>query len=94
MGFIIIFALNFFTDDDLNRINAIKCFVVLCFTIPTFIVFTLSHKVVWSYAILLALGSSLGAWVAVHMSVKKGDKFVRLIVTAATLVFAIKLLFF
>lgn len=94
VGFIIIFALNFLTDDDINRINAIKCFIVLFFTLPAFVVFTLSGKVVWGYALVLAAGSSLGAWAAVHMSVKKGEGFVRLIITAATVVFAVKLLFF
>ncbi len=78
---------------DLVRTNAIKIFVVLAFTIPALAVFVWHDQVDWLLGLVLAVGNASGGWVASHMAIKKGHDWIKHIVTATVLVFALRLLF-
>ena len=62
---------------DLVRANAVKVFIVLCFTVFALGVFVMHDQVRWDLGLILALGNMAGAWVAARMAVEKGVKFVR-----------------
>lgn len=77
---------------DLIRGNAVKVTLALLFTPLTLVVFAASGKVNWPMAASLAAGNYLGGLVGVHVQVLKGHAWVRNVVTATIVLFAIRLL--
>ena len=62
---------------DLVRANAVKVFIVLCFTVFALGVFVMHDQVRWDLGLVLAIGNMAGAWVAARMAVERGVQFVR-----------------
>lgn len=92
VGFIFLATLNLVESFNLVKANAVKVFIVLCYTIIAVIIFTLSQKIVWMYGLILAVGTSLGAFIGVHTAVKGGEKVVKVILTIAVVTASLKLL--
>lgn len=76
---------------DMVRGNALKVLLVLCYTPLALGLFALAGKVDWPAGAALAAGNLAGGLVGVRVTVLKGHAWVRRFVTAAILVFAIKL---
>ncbi len=91
VGFVIMAVLLHLYGMDLVKINMHKVFIVMIFTIPAVIVFIVTDNVDWFAAIALSIGMMLGTWVAVKMSVKKGEKLVRIVLGISLLLIAGKL---
>ena len=94
VGFIMIAALGNIHGLSLVRINAIKVFVVLIYTLAAVVTFIYLGIVNWYYGLILAIGNAAGGWISSRLSVKKGDKFVRNIMLVTVIALAIKLWFF
>ncbi len=77
---------------DLVRANAVKVFIVLCFTVFALGVFVLHDQVRWDLGLVLALGNMAGAWVAARMAVERGTRFVRWVLVAVVVASGIALL--
>ena len=77
---------------DLVRANAVKVFIVLCFTAFALAVFVGHDHVRWDLGLVLALGNMSGAWVATHMAVEKGAGFVRWVLVAVVVASGVALL--
>jgi uncharacterized membrane protein YfcA len=77
---------------DLVRINAIKVFVVLVFTVAAIVVFVLHDQVGYGLGFTLAVGNMLGGWLGTKIAVKGGHGFIRKFVIAVVVVFSAKLL--
>ena len=77
---------------DLIRGNAVKVTLLLIFTPLTLVLFAANGKVDWAMAVWLAAGNYLGGLAGVHLQVLKGHAWVRNVVTAMIVVFAVKLL--
>jgi len=77
---------------NLVRANAVKNLIVLAFTVAALLVFVANDQVNWAAGLILAIGNSLGAWVAARMAVKRGASFVRWIVIIVVAISAAKLL--
>lgn len=77
---------------DLVRTNALKVLVVLIFTPLALVVFMVNGQVDYLKGLVLASGNALGAWLGAHVVVQKGHWFLRWIVMAAVVGFALKLL--
>ncbi|MDN5354172.1 MAG: uncharacterized protein PWQ09_928 [Candidatus Cloacimonadota bacterium] len=92
VGFIFLATLNLVGNFNLVKANAVKVFIVLCYTIIAVIIFALSKKIVWVYGLILALGTSLGAFIGVHTAVKGGEKAVKIVLTIAVVAASLKLL--
>jgi len=92
VGFIIITAL-LVHGLDLVRINAIKVIVIFAFTIVALAVFMAHGQVDYGLGLALAAGNSAGGWIAAKVAVKKGHDWIKRIVSATVLLFALKLLF-
>lgn len=76
---------------DLVRGNAVKVFVILLTTALSLGLFAWEGKVEWVPATALATGSLGGSLLGVRLTVLKGHAWVRGVVTAAIVLFAIKL---
>lgn len=92
VGFLLMAALRNLLHLDLVRVNMHKITIVFIYTIPAAIVFALSGHFHLPYAIMLAAGTSTGAWWGAKLAVRRGEKLIRLVLAAAALVMAIRLL--
>lgn len=91
VGFLIISAL-LVHGLDLVRINAVKVFVVGAFTVTALAVFIAHGQVDWRLGTALAAGNALGGWLGTRLAIAKGHDWIRRLVLAVIVVFAIKLL--
>ncbi|MCH2655669.1 MAG: sulfite exporter TauE/SafE family protein, partial [Flavobacteriales bacterium] len=94
IGFIIMLFLNIFNKINLVRVNAVKVGVVFIYTIAALVTFAFSENVNWFYGLILAVGTSVGAWTASRFSVDKGEGFIKLVMIVMVLLMAIKLWLF
>ena len=92
VGIFLLIGLVYAGQFDLVKGNAIKVFVVLCCTIFALGVFLVNGYVDWKIGLTLAIGNGLGAMVASRLAVKRGEKFVKLVLLIAILIGATKLL--
>lgn len=79
---------------DLVKINAVKVFVVLFYTIAAMAVFVWHDQVNYPLGIALAVGNSAGGWIGSHLAVKKGHDWIKRLVIIVVVIFAIKLVWF
>lgn len=92
VGFFLLAGLVLGAGFDLLKANAIKVLIVLAFTVVALIVFIANSQINYLIGLVLGAGSMLGAWIATHVAIKHGTKFVRWFLLATVLVFAFKLL--
>jgi uncharacterized membrane protein YfcA len=76
---------------DLVRGNAVKVLVILLVTIVALGLFAWDGKVRWGEGLALSVGSIAGSAVGVRLAVVKGDQWLRWVVTAAIVTFAVLL---
>jgi uncharacterized membrane protein YfcA len=79
---------------DLIRVNMHKVFIIFVYTIPALLVFLLTGNVEWRFGLFLATGMAFGAWWAAKISVKKGEKIIRIVLIPIILGMALKLMNF
>lgn len=94
VGFLILAALAGYCRFDLLTANSLKVFVVLVYTTLALTNFALGGKIDWALGGALAVGNSVGAWAGAHWSVAKGELWIRRVLYAAVVVFAVRLFFF
>ena len=90
VGFLIL-AVTTLVGLDLVRGNAVKVLCVLLFTPVSLALFAWQGLVAWPEGLSLAVGTVLGGQLGVRMTVLKGHRWVKTVVTVAVLVFAVKL---
>lgn len=90
VGFFILAVLGL-AGLDLVRGNALKVLIVLLFTALSLGLFAWQGKVEWVPGLVLAAGTLIGGQVGVHLTVLKGHRWVRGVVTVAVVVFAVLL---
>jgi uncharacterized membrane protein YfcA len=93
VGFIIIAGL-LLHGLDLVRINAVKVIVIFAFTVVAMAVFIFHGEVDFTLGLALAAGNSIGGVIGTRLAVEKGHDWLKKVVTATVLVFAVKLFFF
>lgn len=91
VGFIMITGLLAF-GLDLVRINAIKVFVVMVFTVFALLTFARAGQVNWALGLTLAAGNMTGGWIGSQLAVSKGHNWLRKAVLVVAVAFALKLL--
>ncbi len=92
VGLLIITALRLFTGMDLVRTNAIKVFVIFFYTVIALGIFISQGKINWYLGPTLAVGNASGAWLGSHWAVSKGEKWIKVMLIAAVIAFATRLL--
>lgn len=76
---------------DLLRGNAVKVLTVWLLTILSLGLFVWQDKVHWEFGCALGVGSALGAWLGVRLSIAQGHAWIRQVVMMAVSGFAIHL---
>ena len=94
IGIVIMLFLNRFNQMSLIKTNATKVAVVFIYSSIALFIFAYNDAVNWKMGFLMALGTSLGAWITSRWSVKKGDRIIRYAMLFTILIMAIKLWFF
>ena len=92
VGFLLMAAFQYLMNLDLIRVNMHKVFVVFVFTIPALIIFILTDNINWYYGLTLSAGNAFGGWWGAKLSVKKGEKLIKVVLIVAILIMALKLL--
>jgi len=90
VGFLIV-ALAMLAGLDLVRGNALKVLVVLVYTPVSLVLFASAGKVDWGMGAALAAGNLVGGLLGTHLTVLKGHAWVKRVLVAMILVFAVKL---
>ncbi len=93
VGFFIITA-SIWGGFNMVEANSIKVLIIMLYTIMILPVFLVAHQVNIPIGILLGLGSIIGAKLAINVSIKKGDRFIRAALLVLLVIFAIKLFLF
>ena len=94
VGFLFIAALSINNHFNLIKINSIKVFVILIYTLFAIVVFAINDKINWWWGLTLAIGNGTGGWIGSRWQVDKGEKWVRRILFITVTALAIKLWFF
>ncbi len=76
---------------DLVRTNMHKVLIVLIFSLPALAVFVGTGNVAWVFAVVLAAGNALGAVVATRVSVKGGERPIKIVLGIALAMMAARL---
>ena len=92
VGFLLMASLQWLMKLNLVMINMYKVFIVLVYTIPALAIFIYTDNVHWLFGIFLAVGNSLGGWWGAKIQVKKGEGVIKIVLIAAILIMALKLL--
>ncbi|MCD6105127.1 MAG: sulfite exporter TauE/SafE family protein [Thermosipho sp. (in: Bacteria)] len=90
VGFFLIASLVFIEGNNIIKTNALKVFIVLCYTSFSFVIFLLNGKVDILKGLVLALGTMLGPKIGTNTALKSGAKFVRFIVFIMIIISGIK----
>jgi len=92
VGIFVLLALNMLKGFDLVLANSVKIDIVLCLTALALLLFIVDSKVDWHAGFILALSNSTGASLGARWGVKKGEWWIRLVLTATVIVMALQLL--
>ncbi len=90
VGFLLL-AVTTMAGLDLVRGNALKVLCVLVFMPVSLVIFAWNGQVAWLPGLALGAGNILGGLLGVRLTVLKGDRWVKTVVTVTVLALAVKL---
>ena len=93
VGFLILAATTL-SGLDLVRGNAVKVLVILATMVVSLWIFASEGKVDWLLGFVLGAGNLAGGLVGVRLTVLKGHGWIKKVVTATVILFALRLWFF
>lgn len=94
VGFLIMAAFYHLAGLPLVKVNVHKVFVVLVYTLPVLAVFIIKDHINWRLGLVLAAGNAIGGWSGAHLSVRGGEKTIKVILSMVIFGMAVKLFFF
>jgi uncharacterized membrane protein YfcA len=94
VGFILIPILHRVMGFDLVRTNMHKVFIIATYTSAALLVFASQVEILWIVGLALALGNSIGGWIAANVQVQQGEGIIKLVLNGILAAFIVKLLFF
>ena len=94
IGIVIMLFLNRINRLSLVKTNASKTAIVFIYSSLALAVFAFNDAINWKLGLLMALGTSVGAWWASRWSVKKGDQVIRWAMLITIGIMVVKLWFF
>jgi uncharacterized membrane protein YfcA len=92
VGFLVL-AVTTMAGLDLVQGNALKVFCILAFTVLSLGIFAWQGLVHWPLGLTLAAGNTLGGIAGARLTVLKGHRWIRRVVTVTVVIFAIRLWF-
>jgi len=93
VGSLLIIGFSILFGDALTRASANAKVVNLASNIAALAVFCLRGHVLWQYALPMAAGNALGAFFGARLAIRRGDKFVQVVVLLVVTAVSIKLAF-
>lgn len=93
VGILILLATVGMCGMDLTKANAIKSVMVSCYTVFALVRFVQAGQVVWSYAIVLAVGNLAGALFGVSFAVTRSQRTIQYVVAGMLALMAVGLWF-
>jgi hypothetical protein len=90
VGFLVLAATSL-AGFDLVRGNAVKGVAIFFLSVLALAIFAAGGQVDWATGLILAAGMVAGSLIGVRLTVLKGHRWVKGVVTAAVIVFAVKL---
>ena len=90
VGFILMPILNRVMGLDLVRTNMHKVFIIGSYTAVALVVFASQVEMLWLVGAIMAVGNSLGGWIATNLQIEKGQDLIRKILNVVLIVFIIK----
>lgn len=94
IGFILMPILNRVMGLDLVTVNVHKVFIVAVYTLAALTVFAFTSEVLWLVGAILAVGNSIGGYLGAKLTIARGEKLIRRVLTLAIIAMVIRLLFF
>ena len=91
-GYLVICSLSIIGGLSLVKTNSLKIIIIAAYLVPSLMVFLLNGEIRWLPALVLAAGTSIGGWFGSTFAIRKGDKWIRIILAAAILVMAVKMI--
>lgn len=91
VGSMLIVAFVLVFGDTLTRASGNAKVVNLASNLAALLLFSLKGAVLWRIAIPMAAGNALGAFVGARLAVKRGDRFVRVVVLGVVTVLVLKM---
>ncbi|MEZ5001892.1 MAG: sulfite exporter TauE/SafE family protein [Chitinophagales bacterium] len=94
VGIFLLSALVLFAGYNFLTANSIKLLIVLCFLIPSLVIFMLKDQIAWSYGLLMASGQVFGAYWASKFAIqnKMISVYVRYLLIVIIIISIIKFL--
>jgi len=92
VGFLFMASLYHLLHFGLVKVNMHKVFIIFIYTVPALLVFMFTGNVNWVYGLALAAGTAFGGWWGAHVTVKGGEKVIRMVLAVAIVIMAFKLL--
>jgi len=94
IGFVIILFLNNVNRLSLIKTNATKVALVFVYSLGALGLFALNGAVDWTTGLVLAFGSSFGAWWSSRWSVEQGEGVIKIAMVVMVTAMSIKLWLF
>jgi uncharacterized membrane protein YfcA len=91
VGTMLIVAFVLVYGDSLTRASANAKVVNLASNVAAFGLFASRGSIVWRIALPMAAANLVGAWVGAHVAIRRGDRFVRVVVLAVVGALVVKL---
>jgi uncharacterized membrane protein YfcA len=82
IGILMLSSLGLLGLTDIHRMNALKTFLAACINLVAVIEFAVKGKVVWSYALLMAVAAIAGGYLGAHYARRLRPSVVRWFVIA------------
>ena len=93
-NYLLLFVLVLWGGFDVMHGNSFKLLAQLALTLLALPVYLAHGMVEWRSGLLLTAGSIIGAWIGSMVAIRRGAKFVRILIAVTVIAFAGKLLFF
>lgn len=77
---------------DMVVVNMHKVFIVMCYIIPSMVLFVYYGKVDWLLGAVLAAGNFTGAWIGTNLAIQQGEKLIKRVLACAIMLIVLKLL--
>jgi uncharacterized membrane protein YfcA len=93
VGVLFIIVLYRMLKIDLAQVNVFKVLIILVYSLPALALFMWFDQVRWNYGLLLALGSMVGAWLAVKVNMStRGAMWIKYLTLAMIAAILLRLL--
>ena len=92
IGFLIMLVLHRVGRLNLVRVNMLKMATVIPYTIVALLIFWAESGVLWMAGLALAAGNAVGGWLGAHVSMERGEGFIRMMFNLCIAALIVRLL--